>query len=297
MYVFKTKTIFLKTTIIKIVFGLLPLSLLAQQPVLRSSSVQSGGGSLQNSSSPKVERAAVNSGEIKDQLKSVKPIESENAEVVIVGKYAPVGVNVNFLPLFGGFEKNEIESVEQENFFADCDQNFKSRSEASKFFSKAAWDYLAEGGKDLATHRFNLAWSLDANNVEAYWGLGVVQYQKGNFHDAIQLMKQGLVLAKEEKATLLVDLATVYIKCFTDHKDPSEMEMAFDLLDQAVEINPEFTNAYMQMTLAALVNGNIDQAWLNFHRGYEVNPDAVSVELLAELLEHKADPKGVFVKP
>jgi tetratricopeptide (TPR) repeat protein len=286
----------LKATLLKIASLLLPLTSIAQQPILKSESFKSGSGA----NSGKVmkvddlQKGVV--GNLKQDIEGLEPIGSD-AQIVIVGKTAPIGVDINFIPLYGGFAKTELQLIEEKNFLIDCDKNFATRKEASQFFSKSAWDYLSEGGKDLATHRFNLAWTLDPSNIDAYWGLGVVAYQKGKFHEAINLMDKGLTLSNGQSVTLLVDLATVYIKCFTEHREALEMQKANELLEKAIELNPDFTNAYMQLSLASLVNGNIDRAWLNFHKAYEVNPEGVSVELLAELLEHKEDPKGIFKKP
>jgi tetratricopeptide (TPR) repeat protein len=287
----------LKVAINNILLALLPLGLIAQQPVLKSNSL---GSSSANTSSTilKVDEKQRNTvGEFKKDIKTLGEAVSSDAEVVLVGKTAPDGLDINFVPLYGGYIKSQLQIKEDELFLEDCDKNFKSRKEASQFFTRSAWEYLSEGGKDLATHRFNLAWTLDKDNIDTYWGLGVVSYQKGEYHAAIDLMNQGLAICKGESVTLLVDLATVYIKCFTEHREACEMEKANDLLERALEINPSFTSAYMQLSLASLVNGNIDEAWLSFHKAYEVDPQGVSVELLAELLEHKDDPKGIFKKP
>jgi tetratricopeptide (TPR) repeat protein len=293
----KPKTISLKAANYYILLSMLPISIFAQQPVLQSNAL--GNTSSNNSRTIlKVDDKQKNTvGEFKQDIKTLGEAVSEDAEIVIVGKTAPLGVDINFIPLYGGYLKSKEQRSEEESFLIDCDKNFSSRNEASKFFSKSGWDYLSEGGKDLATHRFNLAWTLDYSNVDTYWGLGVIAYQKGDYHSAIELMDQGLALSDGENPTLLVDLATVYIKCFTEHREAAEMQKANELLEKALVLNPSFTNAYMQLSLASLINGNIDEAWLSFHKAYELDPNGVSVELLGELLEHKNDPKGIFKKP
>lgn len=275
----------------------MPISLVAQQPVLKSNSIGSANSASTGNLLKVDEKQKTTLGELKQDIKTLGEAVSEDAEIVIVGKTAPIHVNINFIPLYGGYTKTQEQQNEEISFIKDCDNNFPSRKEASKFFSKSGWDYLSEGGKDLAIHRFNLAWTLDNSNIDSYWGLGVVSYQKGDYHAAIELMSRGLDMENGENVTLLVDLATVYIKCFTEHKEPAEMQRAKDLLEKALVLNPSYINAYMQLSLASLVNGNVDQAWLNFHRAYEVDPNGVSVELLAELLEQKSDPKGIFKKP
>lgn len=92
----------------------------------------------------------------------------------------------------------------------------------------------------------------------------------------------------------MVDLATVYIKLFTQTERPHHLNRAFELLEKALEINPKFANGYMQKALAELVNGKADNAWLNFHKGYELAPKEIDNNILSALLSQKSDPKGMF---
>jgi hypothetical protein len=52
----------------------------------------------------------------------------------------------------------------------------------------------------------------------------------------------------------------------------------------------------MQLSLAKLLNEEIDEAWERFHQGYELDPDNASIEILEGLLAKKDDPRGVFKK-
>ena len=74
------------------------------------------------------------------------------------------------------------------------------------------------------------------------------------------------------------------------------MDKTFDLLASALRKSPECANAYMQLSLARLTNNQIDEAWENFHKGYELDPQNANAEILLALLEKKEDPKGVFKK-
>jgi tetratricopeptide (TPR) repeat protein len=97
--------------------------------------------------------------------------------------------DVKFLPLFGSKKKAEEEMLNATEFLIKCDKSFKDRLDASKFFADRGWEYLNEGLLDTATYRFNLCFLLNQENVEAYWGLGSISYQKGNFEESTKLLR------------------------------------------------------------------------------------------------------------
>lgn len=225
--------------------------------------------------------------------KSNIKISSHESETTLKG-FAPEGINVQQIPLFGNYQKTVDEIKTDTDFVLECQSSFTNRAEASDFFCNMGWQYLAEGKKEDAIQRFNYAYLLDDENEDLYWGLGVVEYQRNNYETAIRMMRKGLEIAENDNVTLIVDLATVYIKCFVSNQHPDDLKSAYDLLDLAISIQPEFANAYMQKALALMVNGEIDKAWTNFHQGYEIEPAEASPEILSELLTRKCDPKGVF---
>jgi tetratricopeptide (TPR) repeat protein len=92
----------------------------------------------------------------------------------------------------------------------------------------------------------------------------------------------------------MVDLATVYIKLFTETEHPKHLNRAFELTEKAIDINPNYTNAYMQKALAELITGKVDEAWFSFHKGHEIAPKESDIHILTSLLAHKPDPKGIF---
>jgi tetratricopeptide (TPR) repeat protein len=266
-----------------------------QQLILRSESQPLGSTILSNgildNDAKKNDTKPFEPKQFKSLDKSI--IEREH-QVILVGKTAPVGVNIYEIGLFGGYQKTLSQQEEDKLFLADADRNFDNRDKASAFFSDMGWQYLSEGNKELATNRYNLAYLLNSRNMDVYWGLGVINYQKGELEDAVKLMTKGLENDGDKNVALLVDLATVHIKCFTENHHAADMPQAYELLDKAIALQPDFANAYMQLALANLVDGNIDQAWMSFHKGYEKNPGQVDFQLLSELLQQKPDPKGFF---
>jgi hypothetical protein len=223
-------------------------------------------------------------------------IPAQDTQKVIKKCFAPQGVNIHLLPLFGEFDKTDAQKVVDADFLKGCDLSFKTRSEASEFFATRAWEYLSEGEKDTATYRFNLAYLLDNENPEVFWGLGVIAYQNEKYTQAIDLMQRGIEIDDEENVTLIIDLSTVYIKCFTVDAEKDDLKKAFELLDKALKKQPESANALMQLSLARLLNDEIDEAWERFHEGYDLDPDNASIDILEGLLAKKEDPKGVFKK-
>lgn len=224
--------------------------------------------------------------------------KEENVEkVVVVIRTAPAGVDINYLPLFGNYEKTENQLVNDELFLSECDREFANRKLAGDFFNKMAWQYLSEGDKGTATYRFNLAYLLNPENFDIYWGLGVIEFQNGNYSHSIELMNKGLELSEGKNYVFMTDLATVYIKKGLNNTHSIiESSKAKDLLNNAIRIQPQYTPAFVQLTIVHLLENNPDAAWENFHKAYELNPAELSREVLAELLSRKEDPKGIFKK-
>ena len=221
----------------------------------------------------------------------------EESKVVTTNNIPSLGVDINFLPLFGGYAKTEAQQLDDFMFLSDCDKSFKSRAEASEFFAKMGWDYLSDGDKNTAINRFNLSWLLNPENIDAYWGLGVIEYQSSSFSNAIMLMTKGIEISKNTNYVLMVDLATVYIKMAINNPNSLiETNIARGLIRDALEIQPKYTAAYMQLTLLNIFENKTDEAWESFHKGNELNIQEINPEILSELLQRREDPKGIFKK-
>ena len=94
--------------------------------------------------------------------------------------------------LYGSKPLSKADQKELNEFVASCDASFGSRAEAVAFFAERAWEYVATARLDTATQRFNLISALDPNSVDAFWGLGVISYQRGDNDLAIRLLNKGL---------------------------------------------------------------------------------------------------------
>ena len=232
-------------------------------------------------------------------IKEKKTLDSPSIDaekVVVVNKTAPLNIDIYTLPLYGEFEKSEAQKAMDELFIKDCQKEFKTDQEAAQFFVKMAWQYLEEGDKATALSRFNYAWLLDQHQTDSYWGLGVLEYQAGNFSSAVSLLNRGLALS-DKNYIMMVDLATVYLKMATQNQNSLfELNEAKIHIQKAIEIQPSYTNAHMQLATLYLIDNQIEKSWEAFHKGFELNPIEINRELLAELLSKQADPKGIFKK-
>jgi hypothetical protein len=95
--------------------------------------------------------------------------------------------------LYGSKPLSKVDQKELNEFVASCDASFGSRAEAVTFFAERAWEYVASARLDTATYRFNLISALDANSVDAFWGLGVISFQRGDNDLAIRLLNKGSI--------------------------------------------------------------------------------------------------------
>jgi tetratricopeptide (TPR) repeat protein len=160
-----------------------------------------------------------------------------------------------------------------------------------------ALQYLEEGNRNNAINRFNLSYLLNNKNLDVFWGLGVIEYQSGNSSNAVKLLNDGLMLSKEPNHVLMVDLATIHLKMASENPNSFfEITKARELLEKALNIQPSYITAYMQLTLVEILENKIDLAWETFYKGYELNPKEINPEILKELLNRKEDPKGLFKK-
>jgi len=197
------------------------------------------------------------------------------------------------LPLFGERSKTAEQIGWEVRFLNDCDQNFNNRQEASQFFASRAWEYLAEGQLDTATHRFNLAWLLNERSSEPYWGLGVVSYQRNLLPEAIRLMKKGLDVA-DSNAVLMTDLASVQIKHFQEQQDSTMLDEAATWLQKSVTLEPNYATTHLRLSWVHYYRGDYPRAWEYLHNVRKLDLAAMDVTYLNLLMTRLPDPQGFF---
>ena len=197
------------------------------------------------------------------------------------------------LPLFGELRKSSDQIKEEISFLNDCDANFGSRKEASQFFAARGWEYLQESQLDTASYRFNLAYLLNEKNVDAYWGLGVVCFQREDFNNAFRMLKKGVEI-EPQNVPLMVDLSSISIKLYEESADSLKLEEVQRLLEQAAALDPSYAQTFFNLSVAEYYRGNYNEAWENLHKGRVLNFSLVNLQFVEQLSEKAPDPKGFF---
>jgi tetratricopeptide (TPR) repeat protein len=193
------------------------------------------------------------------------------------------------LPLFGEVEKSDTQRKAEAAFVERCRNTFGDAENASIFFAQRAWEYLVEGQQDTAVYRFNLAFLLNDHNVEAYWGLGVISYQRGLFDESARLLRKGLAI-QPSNPLLMVDLATVQINCFKEKRSCEDLDESLSLLQKAIELDSTNANAHLKLAVAHYQNGHYSLAWESFHKCRTLDPEMIDEAFVKDLNDKLQDP-------
>ncbi len=196
-------------------------------------------------------------------------------------------------PLFGQQRKSSAQIEEEIKFLSDCDRNFASRDEASAFFAARAWEYLQEGQADTATYRFNLAYLLNEKNVDCFWGLGVICYQKNEMELAGQMLRRGVEIAPDN-VPLVVDLATVELRNYTKSRAAQDLEESYRLLQHAAALDSTYAQTFFNLAQAEYYRSDYPKAWDAYHQGRKLNFALVDFEFVGLLKAKLPDPVGFF---
>ncbi len=197
------------------------------------------------------------------------------------------------MPFFGEQRKTSDQIDKEIRFLSDCDKMFASREEASGFFAARAWEYIQEGQLDTAAYRFNLAYLLNEKNVDAYWGLGVVSYQKNQLEEAASILRRGVELAPTN-VPLIVDLSTIELRNYTQTAKPEDLEESYRLLKHAASLDSTYAQSFYNLASAEFYRADYPKAWEALHTGRKLNFQLVDFEFVNLLRTKLPDPEGFF---
>jgi hypothetical protein len=82
--------------------------------------------------------------------------------------------NINEMPLYGGIQKTKKQIDADIKFINESIRIAGSRKKAASELANNSWDAFYRNDFKLAIKRFNQAWLLDPENMEVYWGLGII---------------------------------------------------------------------------------------------------------------------------
>lgn len=198
-----------------------------------------------------------------------------------------------YLPLFGQKALSKKDQTELNQFVESCDASFGSRKEASDFFVERAWEYVTAGKLDTATYRFNLLHALNDQSVDAYWGLGVITFQRKDFPKAIEFLEKGLSLDTAQ-AILRVDLAVVQLSCYLKQMECGTLDGVEGHLAIALRQQPGYGMAWMKRAQVAYLQERYADAWTYLHTCRKLDITQLDINLGQLLAEKMPDPEGVF---
>jgi tetratricopeptide (TPR) repeat protein len=224
--------------------------------------------------------AKANLPQIKDKsiAEEAKPAENQNK---------------NILPLFGIVAKSAKEKADDAKFVEMCKKNFPNLKEASKFFADRGWEYISETELDTAMYRFNLCNLLDPQNVDAYWGIGVVCFQKGEYDQASKMLKMGMEI-DSTNSSLIVDLATVELACYEKTNHAEDLNQSHEHLAKAIDIDPLNISAWLKRSETEYYLENYENAWDCIHSARLLDITKVDLLFVGKLSEKMKDPKNIF---
>ncbi len=201
--------------------------------------------------------------------------------------------NKYLLPLFGNIEKSEKEKVVDLAFVNMCKKNFPNLIEASKFFADRGWEYLSESELDTAMHRFNLCYLLNQKNVDSYWGIGVICFQKGELDNASKILNKGIEI-DSSNASLMVDLATVELACYQKNNHAEHLTLSHNHLAKAIDIDPLNILAWLKRSQTEYYLENYENSWDCIHSARLLDITKIDLTFVEKLNEKMKDPKSVF---
>ena len=198
-------------------------------------------------------------------------------------------------PLFGNLTIAQATQLLGESQLRAIAASFATTAEASTFFAKKGYEYLAENQPDTATYRFNLAWLLNPQNADAYRGLGIIASAQPTPDAAIALLTTALPLAPTN-SLLLSDLGTSYLIRYGQQpkKKKKDLALAFNLLERATALDAANSGAWQQLARALYYQEKYPEAWAAVHKGQAADLTSLDFGLINDLLAKLPDPQGTI---
>ncbi len=176
---------------------------------------------------------------------------------------------INLIPMYGypNIEKSVVQKKADEDFIRTVIGNSGSRENASKEFAAEGWRYRSKGDAANAMRRFNQSWLLNPNYYQPYWGFGALLLAQRKAAEAATHYEKALSLIDDdgEKTRLLTDAARAYSiqgsTATAKMKSGEFFGKANSLFREALELDPQYGNAYRAWALSLYMEGNYIKAW------------------------------------
>ncbi|WP_245905043.1 tetratricopeptide repeat protein [Pontibacter mucosus] len=183
----------------------------------------------------------------------------------------------------------------QNSFLKKSDETFKSRQLGSQYYVTQAKRMFNEEQLDSAMVNFNRAWLLDRNNMEVYWGYGLVYGQQQAYDKALYILYRALDKDKTNPR-LLTDIATTHLSRFYKYSSVDDLQQSKKLLEQALKHTPEnAADVYYKLAINSYYLYEFGSAWEYLHRSIRHDQSKEDQTFISALLEQEKDPEGIYV--
>jgi tetratricopeptide (TPR) repeat protein len=191
---------------------------------------------------------------------------------------------LNLLPMYGEQEKCDEQLLADKEFLKECEQQFKNRDTAAKYYIEKGWDFFYDKNYDLAMKRFNQAWLLDSLNSETYWGFGNILGVRHQYKESIALLRQSIKI-NPDNPRVYECISVSYGQLFFETKDITYLNQSIESLKKAISFDPKNSQALGQLTAAYSYYNQKDSARKYLSITDSINPDAINPEVREILKE------------
>ena len=174
--------------------------------------------------------------------------------VCLVGVAHGTDYPPNERPMYGNIQKTPA-MLEADRAFIDAVlETGMTQEQGAVAGVKRGWEALNGGDVRTAIRRFNQAWLLDPEGYGAYWGFGVVLFERDRVcAEAFGMFDRAVALGGDNPS-LLVDYGRICEQC-------GEADKAIPLLERGLSIDPGIRDGYIGLMFAYGRKGDFEQAW------------------------------------
>jgi len=205
-------------------------------------------------------------------------------------------IPINLMPMYGnpGVVKSKAQKNVDDLFIESVTKNSGSRQLAAAKFAGEGWRQYQRSNLDGAMLRFNQAWLLDPKNFLPYWGFGAILMKLAKPEEAIPHYERSLSLIDiaTEKPRLFNDSAKAYsLAASRGGPDASAWQAkAETLFQEAVQLDPKYSNAYRDWIAANVLHKKYSKAWEVVKRARGAGVQDIPQELINTLTKQMPEP-------
>lgn len=178
--------------------------------------------------------------------------------------------------------------------------------------AKLAWSVYGRNDFIQAMWRFNMAWELNPNNYQAYWGFGLIQGKRASksknpdfsrkyFKQSVRFLTKALELAPNEKknfikldlANALIGSGAIELHFSKQLKAKKHLRKAIELLQQVVKVDMGNARAYYLLSTSHAFLGKINTKDLELAREYALKAEVFGYKISETYKKDIGIPVGV----